>query len=57
MKENDVIAIIVIIIFIFLILIGYGIYRLVHAARQTMHGTVTGSTSSSGSSREIDDGD
>jgi len=57
MKENDVIAIIVIVIFIILILIGYGIYRLVHAARQTMHGTVTGSTSSSGSSREIDDGD
>jgi nitrate/nitrite transporter NarK len=57
MKPNDVIAIIVIVIFIILILIGYGIYRLVHVARQNMSGTVTGSTSSSGSTGEIDDGD
>jgi nitrate/nitrite transporter NarK len=57
MKENDVIAIIVIVIFIILILIGYGIYRLVHVARQNMRGTVTGSTSSSGSSGEIHDDD
>jgi hypothetical protein len=56
MKENDVIAVIVIVIFIILILIGYGIYRLVHVARQNMRGTVTGSTSST-STGEIDDGD
>lgn len=57
MKENDVIAVIVIVIFVILILIGYGIYRLVHVARQNMRGTVTGSSSSSGSSGEIDDRD
>ena len=50
------IAIIIVIIFILLILIGYGIYRLVNVARQNMHGTVTGSSSTSGSSGDIDDG-
>ena len=57
MKENDVIAIIVIVIFIILILIGYGIYRLVHVARQNMSGTVTSGTGTTSSSGEIDDGD
>lgn len=55
MQENDAIAVIIIVIFVVLILIGYGIYRLVHVARQNMRGTVTGSTSSSGSSGEIED--
>jgi hypothetical protein len=49
-KENDVIAIIIIVLFIVLALIAFGIYHLVRVARDNFHGSVTGSSSSSGSS-------
>ncbi|KAI0403265.1 hypothetical protein F4802DRAFT_599234 [Xylaria palmicola] len=49
-KENDVIAIIIIILFIVLAAIAFGIYRLVHVARN--QGSLM-STSSSGSTEEI----
>lgn len=49
MKENDVIAVIIIVLFIVLALIAFGIYRLVHIARN--QGTIT-STSSSGSTED-----
>lgn len=47
MKENDVIAIIIIILFIVLALIAFGIYRLVHMARNQGSITTTSSTGSS----------
>ena len=50
MKRNDVIAIIIIILFLVLALVSFGIYRLVHMARN--QGTVT--SSSSGSSSIVD---
>ncbi|KAF9876245.1 hypothetical protein CkaCkLH20_06188 [Colletotrichum karsti] len=49
-KQNDVIAIIVIVLFIVLAGVAFGIYRLVHVARQSMSVT---SGSSSSSSDEI----
>ncbi|KAJ0380922.1 hypothetical protein COL26b_000762 [Colletotrichum chrysophilum] len=48
-KQNDVIAIIVIVLFIVLAGVAFGIYRLVHVARQSMSVT-SGSSSSSNSS-------
>ncbi|KAK4241504.1 hypothetical protein C8A03DRAFT_30366 [Achaetomium macrosporum] len=55
MKQNDVIAVIIIVLFILLALIAFGIYRLVSAARENVHGTVTTSSDSSGSSGLADD--
>jgi thiol:disulfide interchange protein len=45
-KENDVIAIIIIILFIVLAAIAFGIYRLVHVARN--QGTLTTESSDTG---------
>lgn len=53
MKENDVIAIIIIVLFIVLALIAFGIYRLVHIARN--QGTITSTSSTGSSDDEIED--
>ncbi|XMA17379.1 hypothetical protein WAI453_010170 [Rhynchosporium graminicola] len=50
-KQNDVIAIIIIVLFFILALIAYGIYHLVSVAR----GSVSSSSSGSGSSRSLVD--
>lgn len=55
MKKNDVIAIIIIILFILLAGVSFGIWKLVSVAKGHMSVT-SGSTSSSGSSRDIVDG-
>ncbi|KAF5508220.1 Chromo domain-containing protein 2 [Colletotrichum fructicola] len=52
-KQNDVIAIIVIVLFIVLAGVAFGIYRLVHVARQSM--SVTSGSSSSSSDEIVDD--
>lgn len=51
-KQNDVIAIIVIILFLVLALISFGIYRLVHTARNEMSVTSNSESSSSSSGSE-----
>ncbi|CCF33386.1 hypothetical protein CH063_05589, partial [Colletotrichum higginsianum] len=51
-KQNDVIAIIVIVLFVVLALVAFGIYRLVHVARQSM--SVTSGSSSSSSDEIVD---
>lgn len=55
-KQNDVIAIIVIVLFLVLALISFGIYRLVHTARNDMSVTSNSesSSSSSGSDSLVD---
>ncbi|KAF6836651.1 hypothetical protein CMUS01_05306 [Colletotrichum musicola] len=55
-KQNDVIAIIVIVLFVVLAGVAFGIYRLVHVARQSMSVT-SGSSSSSSSDEIVDDRD
>jgi len=54
MQENDVIAVIIIVLFVVLALIAFGIYHLVNVARQSYHGTVTGSSTSSSSDEIVD---
>jgi hypothetical protein len=45
-QENNVIAIIIILLFIVLVLIAWGIYRLVHAARDGASSSGSGSSNS-----------
>jgi thiol:disulfide interchange protein len=53
MKENDVIAVIIIVLFIVLALIAFGIYRLVHIARN--QGSVTATSTTTSSDEELAD--